>query len=120
MFKHMVNRVSQTDYVQSAIDDQANLDCFKEKPTTRMIWGLVIIAISYIIGWPVIGLLGILAVYWSQPLLVAVGGPLVYGFSHLTFILGAWLAGADHAKAFFRWATRVTILKLTKKSNGIG
>lgn len=114
MFKHMVNKVSQTAYVRSAIEDQANLDCFKEKPTTRMIWGLVIIGISYTIGWPVIGLLGILAVYWSQPLLVAIGGPLVYGLSHLTFILGAWLAGADHAKAFFRWAIRVTILKLTK------
>lgn len=114
MFKHMVKKISRTDYVRSAIEDQANLNCFKEKPTTRMIWGLVIIAISYTIGWPVIGLLGILSVYWGQPILVAVGGPLVYGLSHLTFILGAWLAGADHAKAFFRWATRVAMLRLTK------
>lgn len=116
MFRHMVNKISQTDYVRSVIEDQANLDCFKEKPTKRMIWGLVIIAISYAIGWPVIGLLGILSVYWGQPLIVVVGGPCVYGLSHLAFILGAWLAGADHVKAFFRWATRVTMLKLTKKN----
>lgn len=114
MFKRMVNKISQTAYVRSAIEEQANLDCFKERPTARMIWGLVIIGISYTIGWPVIGLLGILSAYWGQPLLLAVGGPLVYGLSHLTFILGAWLAGADHAKAFFRWATRMTIMKLTK------
>lgn len=115
MFKHMVHKLSQTAYVRSAIEEQANLDCFKEKPTARMIWGLVIIVISYTIGWPVIGLLGVLAVYWGQPLLVAVGGPIVYGLSHLTFILGAWLAGADHAKAFFRWAIRMLILKFSKK-----
>jgi hypothetical protein len=114
MFKHMVKKVSQSAYVRSAVEEQANLDCFKGRPTARMIWGLVIIGISYTIGWPVIGLLGILAVYWGQPLLVAVGGPVVYGLSHLTFILGAWLAGADHAKAFLRWAIRVIVLKLTK------
>ena len=114
MFKHMVHKVSQTAYVRSAIEEQANLDCFKEKPTTRMIWGLVIIGISYTVGWPLIGLLGILAAYWGQPLVLAVGGPLAYGLSHGVFIIGAWLAGADHAKAFLRWVTRVTILKLTK------
>ncbi len=117
MLKSLIHRLSQTAYVRSAIDDQANLDCFKEKPTPRMIWGLVIVGISYTIGWPLIGLLGILATYWGQPLLLAVGGPLAYGLSHLVFIIGAWLAGADHAKAFFRWVTRVTFLKLTK--NGI-
>lgn len=79
-----------------------------------MIWGLVIIGISYTIGWPLIGLLGILAVYFEKPALLAVGGPIAYGFSHLTFMLGAWLAGADHARAFLRWATRMAMLKLTK------
>jgi hypothetical protein len=117
MPKRLIHRLSQTAYVRSAIEEQANLDCFKEKPTTRMIWGLVIIGISYIIGWPVIGLLGMLGVYWGQPLILAVGGPLAYGLSHLVFIIGAWLAGAEHAKAFFRWATRLAVIKLTK--NGL-
>jgi hypothetical protein len=114
MFKSLVHRLSQTAYVRSAIEEQANLDCFKEKPTPRMMWGLVLICTSYTIGWPVVGLLGILAVYWGRPWLLAVGGPLVYGLSHLVFIFGAWLAGVDHAKAFFRWAIRAAILKLQK------
>lgn len=117
MLKRWVHKLSQSAYVRSAIEDQAGLDCFKAKPTPRMIWGLVIIGISYTIGWPVIGLLGMLAVYWDKPLLVAVGGPLAYGLSHLTFIVGAWLAGADHAKAFLRWATRVALLKLNNNRN---
>lgn len=114
MLNNFVQRLSRTAYVRSAIADTAGLECFKQKPTPRIIWGLVIIGISYIIGWPVVFLLGILSVSWEKPLLVAVGGPLAYGLSHLTFIVGAWLAGAEHAKAFFRWVTRVTMLKLTK------
>ncbi|MGD9216134.1 MAG: hypothetical protein PVJ84_15050 [Desulfobacteraceae bacterium] len=114
MYKRLVHRLSQTAYVRSALEEQANLDCFKEKPTRRIIWGLVIMGISYTIGWPAVGLLGILAAYWGRPWLIAVGGPLVYGLSHLVFILGAWLAGADHAKAVLRWITRVTFLRLTQ------
>lgn len=115
MFGRLVQYLSQTAYVRSAMEDEAALECFRQKPTPRIIWGLVIIGISYTIGWPAVGLLGILSVSWEQPLLVAIGGPVVYGLSHLTFIVGAWLAGADHARAFFRWATRVTMLKLNKK-----
>lgn len=116
MFQRLVQRISQTAYVRSAIEEQADLQAFKQKPTPRMIWGLVIIGISYTIGWPAIGLLGLLALHLDEPLVVVVGGPIIYGISHLTFIFGAWLAGADHAKTFFRWATRVTVLKLIKNS----
>jgi len=116
MFQRLLQRISQTAYVRSAIEEQADLQAFKQKPTPRMIWGLVTIGISYVIGWPMIGVLGLLAFYLNKPLLVVIGGPVIYGISHLVFILGAWLAGADHAKAFLRWATRITVLKLTKNS----
>jgi hypothetical protein len=114
MFDRLVQRISRTAYARSALSDEAGLACFKQKPTPRIMWGLVIIGVSYIIGWPAVALLGFLSATWGKPLLLVVGGPVVYGLSHLTFILGAWLAGAEHAKAFFRWATRVTLLKITK------
>jgi len=114
MFDRLVQRLSRTNYVRSVMEDETGLECFKQKPTPRIIWGLVVIGISYTIGWPVVGLLGVLSAAWDQPLLVAIGGPIVYGLSHLTFMVGAWLAGAEHAKAFFRWATRAAMLKLTK------
>lgn len=115
MFDRLVQRISRIAYVRSALEDEAGLECFKHKPTPRIIWGLVIIGFSYTIGWPAVGLLGFLSVSWDQPMLLAVGGPMVYGLSHLTFMVGAWLAGAEYAKAFLRWATRMTMLKLTKK-----
>lgn len=116
MFKRLVQQIVQTAYVQSAIQENANLDSFKQKPTPRMIWGLVIIGVSYTIGWPMVGLLGMLAVYLDEPLVAIIGGPLTYGLSHLTFMLGAWLAGAEHARSFFRWATRVVVARLTKNT----
>ena len=114
MFKRLVQQILKSAYVQSAIQENANLDNFKQKPTPRMIWGLVIIGVSYTIGWPMVGLLGILAVVLDEPLVAIIGGPLTYGLSPLTFMLGAWLAGAEHARTFFRWATRVVVVRLTK------
>jgi hypothetical protein len=112
MIKRLARRISNIDYVRSAIDDRADLSAFKEKPTPRVIWGLVIVGISYIIGWPLIAVLGIIAAYAAEPLVIVVGGPAAYGLSHLVFILGAWLAGAQYAHTFFRWATRVAVEKV--------
>jgi hypothetical protein len=112
MFKDWLRRICQTPYVQRAISDQADLSVFRQKPSARTIWGLIIIGISYTIGWPLIAVLGIGSIYWEMPLLIIVGGPVAYGISHLVFILGAFLAGADYAKDFFRWATRVAMEKI--------
>lgn len=112
MIKGWLIRIGKTTYVQNAISEQADLAMFKQKPTARVIWGLIIIGISYTIGWPVISVLGILSVYWQKPLLLIIGGPVAYALSHLVFILGAYLAGADYARGFFRWATRVAMEKL--------
>ena len=109
MLKLLAHRLSRTQFAQTAIKDQADLETFKQKPSMRIIVGLVIIGISYTIGWPAVGALGVVSMYLEEPLILAIGGPVVYGFSHLVFILGAYLAGADYAKAFFRWSTRVLI-----------
>lgn len=107
MIKNWLQHLSQNRFVQKAVAEQADLAVFKQKPSSRTIWGLITIGISYTIGWPFIAILAALAVYLERPLLIAIGGPLLYGLSHLVFILGAYLAGADYAKAFFRWALRV-------------
>ena len=55
------------------------------------------------------GLLGLISLHLREPLIVAIGGPVTYGLSHLVFIVGMYLAGADYARVFFRWATRVAV-----------
>jgi hypothetical protein len=111
MIKRLLYRISETRYVRSAIEERADLAAFKQKPTKRIIAGLIVIAVSYTIGWPAVGALGILSVYLKEPLVLIIGGPLTYGLSHLVFIIGMYLAGAEHTKAFFRWATRVSMEK---------
>jgi hypothetical protein len=113
---NIIKRISETEYVRSAIEDKADLSAFKEKPSIRVILGVSAICFSYIIGWPAIGALGALAIYLNRPLLIAIGGPLVYGFSHLVFLLGMYLAGYNYTKIFLRWATRVAVEKWISKS----
>ncbi|MGD8256394.1 MAG: hypothetical protein PVH56_02390, partial [Desulfobacterales bacterium] len=74
---NIIKRISETEYVRSAIEDKADLSAFKEKPSIRVILGVSAICLSYIIGWPAIGALGALAIYLDRPWLIAIGGPLL-------------------------------------------
>jgi len=112
----IIKRICETGYVRSAIKDKADLSAFKEKPSIRTILGVSAIGFSYIIGWPAISALGALAVYLNRPWLIVIGGPLLYGLSHLVFLLGMYLAGANYTKIFLRWATRMAIEKWMSKS----
>lgn len=116
MIRSFLIRVSRTRFVRSAIEERADLTSFKQRPTTRAVAGLALIGFSYILGWPMVGALGFLAVYLSKPLIGVIGGPLTYGLSHLVFLAGMYLAGATYTKAFLRWATRVIITKLMEKT----
>ena len=112
----IIKRIFETQYVRSAIADKADLSAFKEKPSIRVIAGVSAICFSYIIGWPAISVLGAFALYIERPWLIAIGGPLLYGLSHLVFLLGMYLAGYNYTKIFLRWATRVAVEKWINKS----
>jgi len=113
---NIINKIAETRYVRSAIEDQADLSAFKEKPSMQIIIGLAVMGFSYVIGWPAISGLGILSFYLNKPLWIAIGGPLLYGLSHLVFMLGMYLAGYNYTKIFLRWATRVAVEKWMSKS----
>lgn len=110
--KRQIQRLADTAFVRRAIEDKADLSAFRQRPSLRVVSGVGAIMFSYIIGWPLIAGLGALSVYWNRPLIVVVGGPVAYGLSHLVFLLGMYLAGAEYTWIFFRWATRVAVVKL--------
>jgi hypothetical protein len=112
VIRRSIHKIAATDFVRSAIAEQADLSAFKEKPSLRIIAGVFAIAFSYVIGWPAIAGLGILAAKCRQPLIVVIGGPVAYGLSHLVFLLGMYLAGAVYSLIFLRWITRITMEKL--------
>jgi hypothetical protein len=111
----VVAKLAATRFVRSALAENADLSAFKQKPSLKVVLGVSAIGLSYIIGWPLITLLGILAVYYELPALVLLGGPVAYGLSHLVFLLGMYLAGAHYSWIFLRWLTRVAMLKLFKR-----
>ena len=110
--RKILEKAASTRFVQKAIADKADLSPFKERPSPRAMAGIVAIGISYIIGWPAVALLGVVSIRLEKPMIAIIGGPLTYGLSHLVFILGMYLAGADYTRIFFRWATRKTMEKL--------
>jgi len=112
MIRRSIRKIATTDFVRSAMEEQADLSAFREKPGPRVIFGLLAIMASYIIGWPAVAALGLLAVALHEPWIVIVGGPLTYGLSHLVFLLGMYLCGAGYALIFLRWLTRVSMEKL--------
>jgi hypothetical protein len=108
----ILRKAADTRFVRKAIADKADLSAFKERPSPRAIAGISAIGISYIIGWPAVVLLGAVSVHLGKPMIAVIGGPLTYGLSHLVFILGMYLAGADYTRIFLRWATRKAMEKM--------
>jgi hypothetical protein len=112
-----IYKISATDYVCSAIEEQADLSAFKEKPSPVILAGVFAIGFSFVIGWPAVVALGFLSIKLHNPWFVAVGGPVTYGLSHLVFLLGMYLSGATYSLIFLRWLTRVSVEKLLVWAN---
>jgi hypothetical protein len=111
----LVQKLAARPYVRRAIAEEADLSAFREPPTVRILMGVFLIGFSYVVGWPLIGFLGTLSVYFKNPFIVAVGGPVALGLSHLVFMAGMYLSGAKYTEIFLRWLTRVAVLKLSER-----
>ncbi len=112
ILRPVAGRLLKSGFVMSAVKERADLSAFKERPSVRILLGIGTIIFSFVAGWPIVALLGTASVYYDEPLIVLVGGPLVYGLSHGVFILGMYLAGAKYTWIFLRWATRMAMEKL--------
>jgi hypothetical protein len=72
------------------------------KVTPRFLIGLVVLGLSYLMAWPAIALLGMIAARRGRPAILAAGGPIAYAASTVVFLLGGFLAGRD-GLAYLRW-----------------
>lgn len=107
-----IAKIAETRFVRTALEEQADLSAFKEKPTPLILTGVFAIIFSFIIGWPAVAALGYLSLKMHTPWIAAIGGPLTYGLSHLVFLLGMYLSGAVYSMIFLRWLTRVSVERL--------
>jgi hypothetical protein len=108
----LLTRISKIPFVSQAMADRADLSAFRGKPSPRVILGVSAIAFSFVLGWPMVSLFGVLSVTFDNPWILVAGGPAVYGLSHLVFMIGMFLSGAEYSLVFFRWLTRVTMESL--------
>ncbi len=106
---------ARKEYCRSAILERADLSAIKEKPTPRILVGLGMIAFSYVIGLPAVVAMGIIAVWIREPLVLVIGGPLIYAVSTIVFIIGIEMAGKKYFRVFSRWLTRVVLEKILGK-----
>ena len=100
-------------FVRDSLSQQADLGALRARPTPRVWAGLGLIALSYTIGWPAVGLLAWISYHLREPLIVAIGGPVTYGLSHLVFWIGSYFAGGPYARILLCWATRRLLTRLT-------
>jgi hypothetical protein len=105
----MAGWLARTRFGREAMEEKTDLSLLRVRPTARFRLGLVLIGFSYVIGWPAVGLLAWIAYHLGEPLILAIGGPVMYGLSNLVFWVGSWLAGARYVGIFLRWATRKVI-----------
>jgi peptidoglycan-N-acetylglucosamine deacetylase len=113
LLRGIIARLAATRFVREALAEKADLKALREKPTSRVGIGLGLVGFSYIIGWPAVGLLAVISYHLREPLILAIGGPVTYGLSHLVFMAGSYLAGVHYAQIFLRWATRSLVERLT-------
>ena len=111
--KKLIQKIAAIEFVRIAIEEQADLSPFKEKPSLQVIAGVLFIILGSLLGWPAVTFLGILAIKFNEPLLAVIGGPLAYGLSFPVFGIGMYFSGAKYTVIFFRWLSRVTVEKMS-------
>lgn len=108
----IARRIAATAWMKNAMSDEDAFQVFQERPAFQVYIGIALILFSYVLGWPAVGALGLLAYYTGEPLILAIGGPLTYGLSHLVFLAGLYIAGRRYAVALAQWASRKALARI--------
>ena len=101
--RHLV----KTRFARQALKEDADLSVFKQKPSGRVLLGLICIAASYTFCWPLISALGVFTVYIGKPWIVVAATPVIWTIAHFLCMFGLYLAGMDHSIALFKWLVKL-------------
>jgi len=110
-WRFLARKLASIAYVRRAVEKEVSLDALKTSPSPRFFFGAGLVLFSYVLGWPMVGLFSFLSAYFQAPILL-VFGPAFYGFSHLVWMLGMYLAGRDclkYADIVLSWSLRKAI-----------
>lgn len=114
-FRKLGLRLARLQPVRRAIVERADLSPFRARPSARLLIGVGLIGLSMLLGWPLIGALGTLAITLGEPLVAVIGGPAAYGLSWVVYGIGLLVAGREalyYAGVFNRWLLRLGVERL--------
>jgi len=113
LVQNCLKNLVQKQFVQRILQEELDLRCLKRRPTAREQFGIFLVLLSYVIGWPAVAFFGFMSLYLRQPLVLIIGGPLTYGISHAVFLVGVYIAGKDYARVFMKWSIKKVCEKLS-------
>jgi peptidoglycan/xylan/chitin deacetylase (PgdA/CDA1 family) len=119
-WRFLAKKLASTAYVRRAIEKQVTLDAFKTSPSPRFLLGMGLVLFSFVLGWPMVALFGVLSAYSHAPALLILG-PASYAFSHLVWLLGTYLAGRDYIKyvdMILSWGLRKAVERVLFTKQG--
>ena len=82
----------------------------------RTLAGIVLIVISYLLGWPAIGVCTALAIKLGDPKIGIIGGPAFYIFSWIVFLAGIWILGKESYQRFKAGGFKGLWKRITRKT----
>lgn len=107
----IASRLARTGFGQKALAQDPDLEVFKQRPSPRVKWGLLIMGLSFLIPWPSMALVAYLAYLWEQPWALLAGAAVVVVVAHLVFVAGVLVAGGNYLLSLLRWAAARFIRK---------
>jgi peptidoglycan-N-acetylglucosamine deacetylase len=119
-WRFLARKLASTAYVRRAIEKQATLDACMTSPSPRFLFGVGMVLFSFVIGWPMVALFGVLSAYSHAPALLLLGSA-CYGFSHLVWMVGMYLAGRNcikYADALVSWVLRKAVERVLFTKRG--
>ena len=101
----MAHRLARTKFGQKALTQPNRISILNRKPTTRVYGGVALMALSFS-GMPALVFLSHLSFKMSKPMIIAVGGPIVFILMQIMLGVGVYLAGQNYAREALLWATK--------------
>jgi len=110
-WRFLARKLASNAYVRRAVEKEVSLEALKTSPSPKFFFGVGLVLFSYVLGWPMVGLFSVLSAYFQAPILLMLG-PAFYGFSHLVWMFGMYLAGRDcikYADIVLSWSLRKAV-----------
>ena len=106
LLRSFARRLARTKFGQKSLTKPDGLSILKQQPGARVYVGLVLLAMSFLISLPILAFLSYLSVKSTKPMIIAVGGPVVFLLVHIMFGAGVYLAGKNYALEVLHWTTK--------------